>query len=72
MKKINNILYTGLIIFVLVILWFVNVELTRDDTLPRVIMTIIFNTPPFKVAVSILLLLALFGIWYKPPSEENN
>jgi hypothetical protein len=72
MKKINNIIYTGLIIFVLVILWFVNVELTREDTLPRAIITIIFNTPPFKVATTIVLLIALFGIWYEPPSEENN
>ena len=72
MKKINNIIYTGLIVFVLVILWFVNVEVTRDDTLPRVIMTIIFNTPPFKVAATIVLLIALFGIWYKPPVKKNN
>lgn len=67
MKTINNILYTGLIIFVLVILWFVNVDVSRDDTLPRMIVNVIFTKPLIKVVTTISLIIGLFGIWYNPP-----
>ena len=71
MKLLNDILKTALIFLVVTLMWFVNIDVSKDDSLPRIIVGIILTNPPIKVIGTIILLIALFSIWYEPPNKEN-
>ena len=72
MKLLNEILKTALIFLLVTLMWFVNIDVSKDDSLPRMIVGIILTNPPIKVIATIGLLISLFDIWYDPPNEENN
>lgn len=75
MKLLNNILYTALIVFVFIMLWFVNInieeEINNPTTFAKDIGLFILQTPSLKVLLSVMLLLALYGVWNNPPSNKD-
>lgn len=76
MKLLNNILYTALIVFVFIMLWFVNInieeEINNPGTFAKDIMLFILQIPTLKILLSVILLLALYGVWNNPPSNKEN